>query len=146
MLEESIAKIPSCVKHNMAAMCLAHCYERQREFAKALEAYRQQLAATPDDAGAMARLALLQSSAPEDSLRDGKAAMELAERAHRSPNRAAVDWQVPLALASAHANLGNFDKATIAIDEALTITKEEAVVTFLQKVRQEFSDQKPFRQ
>jgi tetratricopeptide (TPR) repeat protein len=96
-------------------------WEAKKEYAKALADYEKavQLAGTEShDAGYHTALAMLLAACPDASIRDGKRALESAQKAYelaQGPNELAT-------LAAAHAELGEFDRAvewqTKAMDAA----------------------------
>jgi tetratricopeptide (TPR) repeat protein len=118
-------------------------WEAKKEYAKALTDYEKaaQLAGKESFyAGYHTSLAMLLASCPDAKIRDGKKALEAAQKAFalaKGPNELAT-------LAAAHAELGEFDKAvewqTKAIDAAPKALKEQ----YQQRLKL-YQDKKPYR-
>lgn len=86
-----------------------HCMELKKEFAQAAYDYAQAVAIAPGYWDYSANLAWLLSTCPEDSVRDGGKALELAANACEL-----TEWANSFALgalAVANAEVGHFDKA-----------------------------------
>jgi tetratricopeptide (TPR) repeat protein len=118
-------------------------WEAKKEYAKALTDYEKaaQLAGKePFHAGYHTSLAMLLAACPDAKIRDGKKALEAAQKAYtlaKGPNELAT-------LAAAHAELGEFDRAvewqTKAIDAAPKALNEQ-----YQRRLKLYQDQKPYR-
>jgi tetratricopeptide (TPR) repeat protein len=118
-------------------------WEAKKEYARALADYEKaaQLAGKrPYSAGYHAALAMLLAACPDAKIRDGKKALEVAQKAYelaKGPNELAT-------LAAAHAELGEFDRAvewqTRAIDAAPGALKEQ-----YQRRLKLYQDRKPYR-
>lgn len=91
--------------------------------AEAIEDYEKELENDPEDSGTLNNLAWVLATTPKDELRDGKRALELAIKSCEL-----TDYSKPhilSTLASAHAEVGDFDKAMEWIDKALKLAEEE---------------------
>ncbi len=87
--------------------------------AEALVEYDALLAANPDDVEALRGAAWIRATAADPRLRDGAAALRLAERARaRSPNPSPV---IERTAAAAYAEAGRFPEALEAIERALAL-------------------------
>jgi tetratricopeptide (TPR) repeat protein len=84
--------------------------------AEALEQYRSALAIRPDDAKALAGAAWIRATAADAALRNGDEAVTLAERAAQATGRR--DLATLDALAAAYAEVGRFDDAVAAAEDA----------------------------
>jgi hypothetical protein len=88
-----------------------------------LKHYDIALLTQPEDRFLLANKASLLATCPEARFRDGAIAVKLAEKAYRSKMALEHEkWQFAIALAEAHAEVGNFDQAvryaTIALQKA----------------------------
>ena len=97
-------------------MSRAAMHELRGEFEAALTDYREVLRIHPDFERAQCRIALILAMCPENSVRDGKQALELAERIYS--RRKIQNLETLLALAAAHAETGDFEKAFAFQDKA----------------------------
>ncbi len=114
---------------------LAELMTEQQQWAKAVEYYSRQLELTPDAVGACNNLAWILASCPEPSLRDGRRAVELAERARRMSG---ADSPVILhTLAAAHAQNRQFDRATQTAADALALATREGNSDLANDLRKE---------
>src|SRR5262245_22372985 len=118
-------------------------WEAKKEYAKALSDYQKavQLAGKESYyAGYHTALAMLLAACPDAKIRDGKKALEAAQKAYelaKGPSELAT-------LAAAHAEIGEFDKAvewqTKATDAAPAALKEQ----YQQRLKL-YQDKKPYR-
>jgi tetratricopeptide (TPR) repeat protein len=118
-------------------------WEAKKEYAKALADYEKAAQLAPKGqfgASYLTTLAMLLASCPDAKIRDGKKALEVAQKAYelaKGPNELAT-------LATAYAELGEFDKAvewqTKAIDSAPSVLKEQ-----YQARLKLYQDKKPYR-
>jgi tetratricopeptide (TPR) repeat protein len=119
------------------------CWEAKKEYAKAVADYEKaaQLAGKqPYHAGYHTAVAMLRAACPDEKVRDGKKALEAAQKAYelaKGPNEMA-------ALAAAHAELGEFDKAiewqVKASDAAPKAQKDQ----YQQRLKL-YQDKRPYR-
>jgi tetratricopeptide (TPR) repeat protein len=94
-------------------------YSLKKQFAKALEDHETALKLEPANAGNFNAIAWLLATAPDDAIRNGKRAVELAMKACEltgNKNGSFVDT-----LAAAHAETGDFDKAIDAQNAAIAV-------------------------
>jgi len=119
------------------------CWEAKREYAKAVADYEKaaELAGKqPYYASYHTAVALLRAACPDEKVRDGKKALEAARKAYelaKGPNELA-------ALAAAHAELGEFDKAlewqAKAVEVAPKVQRDQH-----QDRLKLYQDKKPYR-
>ena len=84
-------------------------YAEKREYAKAIADYKEAIRLAPDDPISHTSLAWILATCPDAHLRDGKRAVELANRARKlSGGKDANDLEN---LAAAYAECGRFDEA-----------------------------------
>src|SRR5262249_12282222 len=119
------------------------CWEAKKEYARALADYEKaaQLAGKePDYAGYHTAVALLRAACPDEKVRDGKKALEAAQKAYelaKGPNELA-------ALAAAHAELGEFDKAVEWQTKAIEVAPEAQKDQYRQRLKL-YEEKKPYR-
>jgi tetratricopeptide (TPR) repeat protein len=103
--------------YRLAGMILARSGRRQ----EAMRYLQRSLEVEPGDVIAELELAWLLATAPEGALRDGKRAVELAQRVCRMTgggNHRALD-----VLAAAYAECGHFDRAARTAEKALDLSR-----------------------
>lgn len=122
-----------------AALILAKSHADQGRFADAIQQYEKLLQVDPNLSAACNRLSLIYSTCSDDAIRNGKKAMEYAERGNSV--RANQDAETLNALAAANAELGNFDKAVELQTLACTMELYRSVNQLTA-----YKDKKPFRQ
>ena len=112
------------------------------DLAKALADYNGALELQPNDTNLLNNLSWLLSTAPDDSLRDGSRAMELALKACELTeyNQA----HILSTLAAAHAEQGDF-KTAIEWSEKSVALSEEALKSQLTKELDSYKESKPWR-
>lgn len=101
------------------------------EWREAIEQYRAAIQLEPNEPASLSRLAWALAAAPIDSLRDGRTAVALAERAVRL-SRSLQTVQV---LAAAYAEAGDFASATAAIKEAIRVAEASHQFDAAQEMR-----------
>jgi cytochrome c-type biogenesis protein CcmH/NrfG len=128
--------------HYELGRCLAMLDRREA----AMASYREALRLRPDWPEASNELAWMLATAPEDSLRDGAAAVRLAETAAKLAVR-----REPLlldTLAAAQAEKGDFDEAIRtqqrAIEQAVQMGEEKLRAEF-EKHLARYKQRQPFR-
>jgi tetratricopeptide (TPR) repeat protein len=100
---------------------LAEALKAERRPAEALEQYELVVRARPDDVDALVNAAWLRATIARDDLRDGAAAVGMAERARAaSPEPPAI---VEATLAAAYAEAGRFPEAVAAGERAVSIAR-----------------------
>lgn len=113
---------------------------------EAIADYEKELERDPEDSGTLNNLAWVLSTSPEDDLRDGKRALEMAEKSCEL-----TEYSKPhilSTLASAHAEMGNFDKAMEWIDKALELAEKEDSPNLedIKKEKTSYEQKKPWRE
>jgi len=115
----------------------------QKEYGKALADYKKAVELAPKDASGSfyhAGLALFLAGCPEPKFRNGKKALEAAEKAYqlaKGPGEMS-------ALAAAHAELGQFDKAIEWQTKAAASAPAEVQNGYRNRLK-EYQEQKPYR-
>lgn len=84
-------------------------YARKGEYGRAVEDYTAAVRVEPQHMNATANSAWLLATCPEAKYRDGKKAVELAQRAVKLAGKSA-DWRNDVALAAAYAESGDFQR------------------------------------
>jgi tetratricopeptide (TPR) repeat protein len=118
-------------------------WQARREYARALADYEKaaQLAGKESYASTYhTALAMLRAGCPDDKIRDGAKALEAARKAHalaKGPAELA-------ALAAAHAELGQFDKAVAWQEKALAAAPAGAKEQYRERLKK-YQDRKPYR-
>lgn len=111
--------------------------------AEAIRDYNQALTLKPDDSGLLNNLAWVLATSPEDNLRDGRRALELATKACELTQY--KEAHILSTLASAYAELGDFENAikwsTKAVELGEGDQKEQ-----LKKELESYQQRKPFRE
>jgi tetratricopeptide (TPR) repeat protein len=130
-------------KYSSPWLLRSRAWMLQKEYGKALADYKKAVDLAPKDANASfyyTGLALFLAGCPEAKFRNGKKALEAAEKAYQLAKGPAE----MAALAAAHAELGQFDKAI----EWQTKASDSAPVEFKDAYRGRlklYQDQKPYR-
>jgi tetratricopeptide (TPR) repeat protein len=118
-------------------------WQAKKEYNRALADYEKaaQLAGNESYASTYhTALAMLRAGCPDDKVRDGAKALEAARKAHalaKGPAEMA-------ALAAAHAELGQFDKAVAWQEKALAAAPEGAKEPYRERLKK-YQDRKPYR-
>lgn len=113
---------------------LAEALASRGERREAARYFRRAAELLPDDAFVLNQASWLLSTAPEDDVRDGQAALVMAERAVRlTGGRDAVSLD---SLAVAYAELGRFDDAAEAIRRAIAAAQQQSAPQLEQQLRQ----------
>jgi tetratricopeptide (TPR) repeat protein len=126
---------------------LAYAYYLKGNFTASLEQLRAAIGLNPDQPSVLNLAAVLMSTCPDPSLRNGRQALEMAEHAddltlHKNPIIADT-------LSSAFAELGQFDKAAESEKRALALAADEGnpeLVKALQTHLARYSNQSPLRE
>ena len=106
-------------RHARPHQLLAAVYARQGRDGEAVASYRRCLDLEPGSVPARAELAWLLSTSPDEAVRDGTEALALASAVVQ--DTAACSHRALEVLAAAHAELGDFDRATRAAAKAVYI-------------------------
>lgn len=117
---EVLAKDP---KNSDALEARADAYLTQGKHAEAIADYNQALEITPDDSGVLNNLAWVLSTSPQDELRDGKRAQELATKACELTEYKQA--HILSTLAATYAEQGDFTKAIEWSKKAVELGSEE---------------------
>jgi spermidine synthase len=125
---------------------LADMLGEGQQFAEAIQCYREALRLKPGFEPVLNNLAILRAACPRPEFRDGREAIELAERAcrlsgHRNPSFLGT-------LAAAYAEAGRFGDAVKTIEEALAVAKASGADDLLPiqtQMLQEFRAGRPYR-
>ena len=118
-------------------------WEAKKEYAKALSDYEKTAQLAPIGqygASYHTALAVFLAGCPDAKVRDGKKALEVAQKAYelsKGPNELA-------ALAAAHAELGDFDRAIDWQTKALAAAPDAQKVPYQQRLKL-YQDKKPYR-
>jgi tetratricopeptide (TPR) repeat protein len=118
-------------------------WQAKKEYAKALADYEKAVRLAGKEPYASAyytALALLRAGCPDARIRDGDKALEAARKAHRLAKGPAE----MAALAAAHAELGQFDKAVEWQQKAVDAAPEGAKEQYRERLKQ-YQDRKPYR-
>jgi Tfp pilus assembly protein PilF len=105
--------------HNIVGTVLI----QQGRIKEGVEEWQKVLAIQPDNGNAMSNLAWVFATSPEDSLRDGAQAVQLAEQAMRiSGGRIPVIFRT---LAAAHAESGQFSEAIETAQQGIALANSQ---------------------
>ena len=108
--------------NHQARRSLALIFVKEEKYGKAIMCYEAGLKNKPDDIGMQFRLAWLLSACPDDSVRDGKKAVEIARKICQATENRSVN-ALDL-LASAYAEAGLFEKAEGTAARAIELARE----------------------
>ena len=132
-LEEGIRHLERTLevdpKHTAVYGNLGEAYGALGRRAEAAKYFALAVGATPDTPFLMNRLAWLLATSPEDEVRNGPKAVEIAERAVRLTSR--QDSMSLNMLAAAYAETGRFDAAVATAEEALAVAERAGQEAFL---------------
>ena len=112
VLASDSSSAPAHARLAQAQMAQGQTHQALRHFERALEL-------NPDDRASMHRLAWIRATARDADLRDGRRALELAQKLAEASGRR--DPRVLDALAAAYAELGEFPQAVAVGEEALRL-------------------------
>jgi tetratricopeptide (TPR) repeat protein len=128
--------------HNIVGTVLV----QQHRIRDGVEEWQKVLAIQPDNGNAMSNLAWVFATSPDDSLRDGVNAVQLAQEAVRISAR-----RIPLlfrTLAAAYAETGDFSKAIQTAQEGIELANSQGnqgLATELQGNISLYQEQRPLR-
>lgn len=97
------------LRHADAYLNRGNARNKKGEYDKAIADYNEALRIRPEDSDALSALARLQATCPDAKYRDGKRALENANRAYEKDGGA--NWRCIDTLAAACAENGDFEKA-----------------------------------
>jgi tetratricopeptide (TPR) repeat protein len=115
----------------------------KKEYGKALADYEKAVEVAGKDSYSSyfwTNLALFRAGCPDDKFRDGKKALEAAQKAYASSKGAAE----LAALAAAHAELGQFDKAVEWQTKAIAAAGAEEKEHYRERLKR-YKERKPYR-
>jgi Flp pilus assembly protein TadD len=115
--------------HNNLGVALAGCGRTN----EAIEHFRKALELKPDYAMALNDLAWLRATCPEAAFRDGRSAVELAQRAIGLSGVRTPEFLDTLA--AAYAEAGKFSKAKETVREALELAGRQNKAVLAEKLR-----------
>ncbi len=123
------------------------CLERE-DYQKAVVEFEEALMKDPEDEIAMVLLSRVRSSCPDEKVRDGKKALELAERVSKLSN---LDFADRYELgAAAWAELRDFEAATILQQQVIDLILKEPRckknIEVAQKTLELYKRNKPYRE
>jgi tetratricopeptide (TPR) repeat protein len=128
--------------HNIVGTALI----QQGRLREGVEEWEKVLAIQPDNGNALSNLAWVFATSPDDSLRDGKKAVQLAEDAMRISGR-----RIPIifrTLAAAYAESGEFSKAIQVAQQGIELANSQGnsgLATDLQGNIALYQEQRPLR-
>jgi tetratricopeptide (TPR) repeat protein len=154
----SLGKLDECIVHLERALALdpeytpahanlAEAYGASGQRARAAQQFALALKVTPDKPFLLNRLAWLLATSPEDSIRNGPRAIELAERAVSIAGR--QDIMSLETLSAAYAEVGRFEDALKTGREALGLAErhgDEATAAGLARRLQLFEMRQKYRE
>ncbi|MBC7354481.1 MAG: tetratricopeptide repeat protein, partial [Thermogutta sp.] len=128
-----------------ARLGLAEALTRAGKFAEARSEFEGALSEAQGDPYCQSLVALFLATCPDDALRDGARAKQLAEAASQATSN--TDPVCLRSLAAALAELGDWDNALKTIDQAIRYCPEtdSQLANELQKYREEFLQRKRIR-
>lgn len=112
--------------------------------ADAIKDYDAALEIEPKDTGILNNLAWVLCTSPDDKLRNGKRALELAERACKLTDYKTV--HILSTLAAAHAEQGDFAKAKEWTAKGLAASESDSEKESLKKEQASYEAEKPWRE
>jgi tetratricopeptide (TPR) repeat protein len=119
------------------------CWEAKKEYAKAVADYEKAAQLAGKEAyysNYHTAVAMLRAACPDAKVRDGKKALEAAQKAYelaKGPNELS-------ALAAAHAELGEFDKAVEWQTKAIELAPKAQKDQYEERLKL-YKDKKPYR-
>ena len=125
---------------------LGLAYSRKGDSREAVDAWRQSLAINPEEPDIQNSMAWLLATAPDPSLRDGKRAVDLAERASQSSG--GNDLMALHTLAAAYAEAGRYPEAVETAKRAIGLSallKNGDVTAILEKEIKLYQANTPIR-
>ena len=135
VLASSTDRVPDHLWRGIVALRLG-------KYGDAVTSYEFALAREPDNPRVLLALAAIRSSSPDPLLRDGRAALAMAQRA--STIGTETNWSVASCLAAAYAEIGDFKRARQHIQDALEQAPTVLKDRFRQRLQQ-YRDHRPYR-
>lgn len=121
-----------------------HCLEQKKDFAQAVMDYSEAVELDPEYWDFAVNLAWVLATCPDDTVRDGNKAIELATRACDL-----TDWRNSFSLgtlAAATAEAGQFDKAVEFEKKAIELASEGYDIELAKSILEKFRSNQPFRE
>ena len=150
-LDEAVAMFHKSIaidaNNPLAYFNLGNALAQGRRYGEAIESYRTAWQQLPGNPQVAERLAWLLASAPEDALRRGPEAVNLAEGCCRAT--AGRDPASYRTLALAYAEVGHFDDATQAAQKAIALAQAAGKADLAETARtqlQSFQARRPYRE
>jgi tetratricopeptide (TPR) repeat protein len=141
---ETFGHLLSLDPANVAALrARADTYLNQGKQREAVADYEQAVKVDPKNSGALNNLAWVLATSPDDSLRDGKRAVELAKTACEATEYKQA--HILSTLAAGYAETGDFDTAVNWSQKAVE-QGEQATKSQLQKELESYQAKKPWRE
>ncbi len=112
--------------------------------AEAIKAYEEALQLRPEDDGILNNLAWVLATSPEDDLRDGKRAIELATKAAELTDYKQA--HILSTLASGYAEAGDFETAREWAAKAIEVSDDDEQRENLTKELESYKENKPWRE
>ncbi len=112
--------------------------------AEAIADYEKVLAVKPKNAGVLNNMAWVLATSPDEKLRDGNRAIQLATESCRLTQYAQA--HILSTLGAAYAETGNFEEAVKWAEKGLEIADEDREKEALGKELQSYRDKKPWRE
>jgi tetratricopeptide (TPR) repeat protein len=125
---------------------LARALRKLKRWSEAAAHYREILRIDPEDTEAMSYLAWILATAPDDSVRSGAEALDLAQRLCEATGFRHGPSLV--ALAAAYAEMGRFDRAVATIDRAIALAEDIGTGSLLEELqasRERYESNQPTR-
>ncbi len=132
--------------HEKSVAALVNLYLNAKKTREAVRTLRSALEHAPDSLSVLKPLASLLATAPQDDIRDGALAVELASRAARLTGR--KDPVVLATLAAALAETGEFERAAQIAGDAIDLAREAnagRLADFVANQRMGYQAGRPFR-
>lgn len=128
-----------------ARLGIAECLAQQRRYSEAASIFGEALRQAPDDPHVQATAALFYATCPDEGIRDGLRAKQLAEACSRTTQNS--DPFCLRSLSAAHAELGEWQSALEVVEKAIGLAEKTApeLTAELQSYRQHFLARKPIR-
>ena len=117
--ESSLAKDP---RQANARVLMGFLLEQRKKYPEAVACYRKALALAPDSLSAKCQLAWVLATSPDDTIRDGREALRLAQAV--IGDTGGFSWKGLDVLGAAHAEMGNFADAVRVTEKAVGMAGE----------------------
>ncbi len=142
-LEEALADLNQSLKidpeHAWAHLFRGNAYCHQQSYSKAIKDFEQAISLSDDEPRALSTLAWLLATCPEQKIRDGQRAVELAELANDLSDNEYLDD-----LAAAYAELGDFKRAVKTQKRAIKKCHDRETKPKLEKRLKLYESEQPY--